>query len=414
MQTFGKALRNSLPALGLGLLGALGAASVTVTAPAAYAQKVTAKKEFVENLNAASAALSSRNWSQAIAKADAAAAHASGAQQRAAIEQIRVAASCDTSIKNHQGCISAIEKAKSAGGLPGSVTKNYDQMLAGRYADAGNGAKALAQTKANISAYGGTSTEHAFVAKKELEAKNFAGAQSAINKALAGGKGTKAQYNILLNALAGQNKMDEYYKTLERIAPQMGDETYWRMLIDRTKKEPTYRSREVELDVFRAMEGAKVRLKPDEQFQMAEAARNRGIAVEAANAWAVLVKAGDANATKNKALIDSVTKAAAADKATELAKSEVTGATRASGEPLAAVAEGYLAAGNAAKAIEVFNKAIAKGEMPPATVDLVKLRLGVAQFKGGKKADAVKTWQSIKADNGAAWLAKAWIAISKS
>ena len=209
MQTFGKALRNSLPALGLGLLGALGAASVT--APAAYAQKVTAKKEFVENFNAANSALSSRNWSQALAKADAAAAHASGAQQRGAIEQIRVAASCDPSIKNHQGCIAAIEKAKASGGS-GLPTKNYDQMLAGRYADAGNAAKALAQTKENISKYGGTSTEHAFVAKKELEGKNFAGAQTAINKAISAGKPTATHYNILLNALSGQNKMDEYSK----------------------------------------------------------------------------------------------------------------------------------------------------------------------------------------------------------
>ena len=262
MQTFGKILRNSLPALGLGLLGALGAASVAM-APAAYAQKVTAKKEFVENIQAAQAAMNSRNWSQALAKADAAAPHASGAQQRGAVEQIRVAASCDGSIKNHQGCISAIEKAKAAGGLPGSLTKNYDQMLAGRYSDAGNAAKALQQTKANIAAYGGTSTEHAFVAKKELEAKNFAGAQSAINKAIANGKPTATHYNILLNALAGQNKMDEYYKTLERIAPSMGNDTYWRMLIERTKKEPNYRSNDASLDVFRAMEAAKVKLKPD-------------------------------------------------------------------------------------------------------------------------------------------------------
>jgi tetratricopeptide (TPR) repeat protein len=411
MQTFGKALRNSLPALGLGLLGALGAAGVT--APAANAQKVTAKKEFVENFNAANSALSSRNWSQALAKADAAAAHASGAQQRGAIEQIRVAASCDPSIKNHQGCIAAIEKAKASGGS-GLPIKNYDQMLAGRYSDAGNAAKALAQTKENISKYGGTSTEHAFVAKKELEAKNFAGAQSAINKAISAGKPTATLYNILLNALAGQNKMDEYYKTLERIAPSMGNDTYWRMLIERAKKEPTYRSNDVGLDVFRAMEAAKVSLKPQERFEMAEAARNRGIAIEAANAWAVLVKAGDANATKNKALVDSVTKAAALDKATELAKSEAIAATRATGEQFGIVAEGYLASGNTAKAIELFNKALAKGEMPAGTADLVKLRLGVAQMKAGKKADAVKTWQSIKADNGAAWLAKTWIAISKS
>lgn len=413
MQSFGKALRNSLPALGLGLLGALGAASVAL-APAAYAQKVTAKKEFVENIQAASAALGSRNWSQAIAKAEAALPHASGAQQRGAVSQILVGASCDSSIKNHQGCIAAIDKAKAAGGLPNNIIKNYDQMLAGRYADAGNAAKALQQTKENISKYGGTATEHAFVAKKELEAKNFAGAQTAINKAIAAGKPTSTHYNILLNALAGQNKMDEYYKTLERIAPSMGNDTYWRMLIERAKKEPTYRSNDVGLDVFRAMEAAKVNLKPQERFEMAEAARNRGIAIEAANSWAVLVKAGDANATKNKTLVDSVTKAAAADKATELAKSEATAATRATGEQFGIVAEGYLANGNATKAIELFNKALAKGEMPVGTADLVKLRLGVAQMKAGKKADALKTWQSIKADNGAAWLAKTWIAISKS
>jgi len=414
MQTLGKALRNSLPALGLGLLGALGAASVAVTAPAAYAQKVTAKKEFVENFNAANAALGSRKFSDAIAKADAAAPHASGSQQRAALEQIRVAASCDTSIRNHQGCISAIEKAKAAGGLPGSIVKNYDQMLAGRYSDAGNAAKAMQQTKANIAAYGGTSTEHAFVAKKELEAKNFAGAQTAINKAISSGKATSVHYNILLNALAGQNKMDEYYKTVERIAPSMGNETYWRMLIERTKKEPTYRPNDVSLDVFRAMEAAKVNLKPQERYEMAEAARNRGIAIEAANSWAVLVKAGDSNVAKNKALVDSVTKAAAADKASELAKSEAVAATRASGEQFGIVAEGYLANGNATKAVELFNKALAKGEMTPGTADLVKLRLGVAQMKAGKKSDAVKTWQTIKADNGAGWLAKTWIAISKS
>ena len=45
MQTFGKTMRNSLPALGLGLLSAFAVASVAaVTAPVAIAQKVTAKK----------------------------------------------------------------------------------------------------------------------------------------------------------------------------------------------------------------------------------------------------------------------------------------------------------------------------------------------------------------------------------
>jgi len=51
--------------------------------------------------------------------------------------------------------------------------------------------------------------------------------------------------------------------------------------------------------------------------------------------------------------------------------------------------------------------------MDPGAADLVKIRLGIAQFKGGKKPDARKTWETVKADNGAAWLAKSWLAIAK-
>lgn len=414
MQTFGKAMRNSLPALGLGLLGALGAASVTFVAPAAYAQKVTAKKEFVENLQAASTALSSRQWSTAIQKADAAWPHASGSQQKAAVEQIRVAASCDASIKNHTGCISAIEKAKATGGLPNAIEKNYNQMLAGRYADSGNTSKAIAQTKSNITSYGGSATEFAYVAKGELNAKNYNEAVKYAQKAIdASGKPNKLHYNILLNSYQAQNKLDDFYRVVEKIAPIFREDTYWRMLIERARKEKNYRSAESQIDIYRALQAAGVKLKSDEMYEMAEAARNAAVPVEAANIWEQMVKANDPQVAKNKALIDSVKKQAAADKATELAKSEASAATRASGDPYATVADGYLAAGNPAKAAELYQKSLAKGEMTPGKVDLIKLRLGVAELKGGKKADAVKTWQSIKADNGAAWLAKSWIAISK-
>lgn len=414
MQTFGKAMRNSLPALGLSLMTALGMASASfVAAPAAHAQN-KAKKEFVENFNAASSALSSRQWSTAISKADAAWPHAANTQQKSALEQIRVAASCDASIKNHAGCIAAIEKAKATGGLQSSIVKNYDQMLAGRYADSGNGAKALAQTKANITAYGGTSTELAFVAKKSLEAKNYPEAVTYINKAIAAGKPTATQYNILLNAYQAQGKLDDFYRTVEKIAPIYKTETYWRMLIERSRKEKTYKTGIAGLDVYRALEAAGVKLKPEEKYEMAEMARNRGVPIEASAAWDDLVKMNSPQVAKSKGLIDDLKKRAAADKATELAKSEATAATRASGDPYGVVAEGYMAAGNYAKAIEVFNKAIAKGQMEPGATDLIKVRLGVAQFKGGKKADAVKTWQAVKADNGAAWLAKSWLAIAKS
>ena len=414
MQTFGKTMRNSLPALGLGLMTALGMASASfVAAPAAHAQN-KAKKEFVENYQAASSALNSGQWSTALSKADAAWPHAANTQQKSALEQIRVGASCAPSIKNNAGCIAAIEKAKSTGGLQSSIVKNYDQMLAGRYSESGNSAKALAQTKANISAYGGTSTELAFVAKKSLEAKNYSDAVTFINRAIAAGKPTATHYNILLNAYQAQGKLDDFYRTVEKIAPIYKTDTYWRMLVERSRKEKNYHSNDAALDVYRALVGAGVRLKSDEQWEMGDAARKRGLAIEAANAWDVLVKANDPLAVKNKGLIDSTKAKAAQDKATGLAQSEATAPTRASGEPFADTAEAYMATGNYAKAIELFDKGLKKGEIDPGKVELIKVRMGVAQFKGGKKADAVKTWQSVKADNGAAWLAKSWMAIAKS
>jgi TolA-binding protein len=73
-----------------------------------------------------------------------------------------------------------------------------------------------------------------------------------------------------------------------------------------------------------------------------------------------------------------------------------------------------MGAGDYKKAIDLFGKALEKGNMEAGATDLVKLRLGIAQWKGGQKDAAKKTWQSIKSDNGAGWLAKSWLAIAKS
>ena len=417
MQTFGKTMRNSMSALALGMT-AFGLASVTlVTAPAAIAQKNTAKKEFVENITAANAALGAKRYAEAITKADAAASHAEGAQQKAAVEQIRVAANCGGT--NAQACITAIEKGKTVSGIPAAVQQNWDKMLAGKYDAAGQSAKAAAQTKANIDKYGGTANELQFIARKELDAKNYADAVKYAQKA-ADAKGGATAYNIMLNALSAQNKMDEYYKVVERIAPVMKNDNYWRMLIERTKKEPKYKSNDALLDVYRALDAAGVKLSTTEQKEMADLALNRGSAIEAEKIWAPLFKAGtlggasDKDADRNNRLYKRAQEDAKADKATNLAKTEAEAATKTTGDQYANAAESYLGAGDYAKSIDLFGKALAKGNMDPGATDLVKVRLGIAQFKGGKKADATKTWQSIKADNGAAWLAKSWLAIAKS
>ena len=417
MTTFGKTMRNCLPAIGLGLVGAFGLASVTaVTAPAAYAQP-KAKKEFVEAYTAARTALAAGKYQDALSKVDTAWQHAEGAAQKSPLQQMRVQAYCQ-GLKNHQKCVEAVEAAKSTGGLTSEQIKNYDKLLAGEYDAMNQPAKALAQTKANVEKYGGTAAELQYIARKELDAKNYGEAIKFAQKAV-DAKGGGVAYNIMLNAYSAQNKMDEYYKLLERIAPIMKQDTYWRPYIERAKKEPKFKSQDALLDVYRTLDAAGVKLNPTEVKEMADMALNRGNAIEAEKIWAPLFKNGtlggpnDKDAERNKRLFQRAQDDAKADKAGELAASEAAAATKATGDAYASTAEAWLGAGDYAKAAGLFQKALDKGNMDVGVTDLVKLRMGIAQYKGGKKADAVKTWQSIKADNGAAWLAKAWVGISK-
>jgi len=422
MQTFGKAIRNSLPAIGLGLISAFGLAAVTaVTAPAAVAQ-IKAKKEFVENFQAASAALQARQFQVALDKANAAQPHAADNQQKSAVEQIRVAAY--GSMKNYAAQIKSIELALQLG-VPAELQKNYKGMLAGAYASTGNEAKAMQLTKEYIDAYGGDSTQYAYVAKQSLNSKDYDGAvnyaQKAITQAQKEGKGANATYyNIILNAHVATKNMDEYYKVLERVAPILNKEIYWRPLIERTKNEPKYKSNDALLDVYRSLDAAGVKLSTKEQQEMGEMALNRGMAIEAEKVWAPLFKEGtlggasDANAERNKKLYARAQADAKEDKAGGLAQSEKDAANKPTGDVYAITGESYLAAGDYPKAVELIQKGLAKGQMEPGAVELAKLRLGIAQIKAGQKDDGRKTLSEIKGDNGSAWLAKVWVALSKT
>lgn len=417
MQTLGKTIRNSLPAVGLGLIGAFGVLAVTtVSAPAATAQ-VRAKKEFVENYEAARAALQAQQYQGAIDKANAAEPHAADDQQRSVLEQIRVPAYY--SLKNWPEVIKSIERAQQLG-IPEEIKKNYLGMLAAAYAETGNEAKAIELTTKYIETYGGTPDQYAFLAKRKLDAKAYNEASSyaekAIEQAQKDGKAVNPlHYNILLNAYANAGNLDEYYKILEMVAPVLNKPEYWRPLIERARKEPKFKSAEAMLDVYRTLEAAKVPLKPEEQRDMGEMALNAGMSVEAERVLAPLFTGGPVDAATEpyrrfyvKAQAD-----AKADKAGGLAQSEKEAASKPTGVVYIRTGESYLGSGDYAKAADLIQKGLEKGSLEPGMVELAKLRLGIAQLKTGQKEEARKTWAEVKGDNGSAWLAKVWTLLSK-
>lgn len=423
MQSFGKAMRNTLPALGLGLMTVAGFATVTaVTAPAAYAQ-AKAKKEFVENYNKAQEALKAKNWTGAISAADAAAPHAADNAQKSALFSIKIAASHGGGKK--QDLIKNIEAQMALGGMDAAATKRNREVLFGTYAELGNEAKAGELIKAYISDYGGTSTQYAWLAQRALDGKSYgeaiSNAQKAIDAARKEGKKPSDRfYNIKLNAYIGQKDMDGYYKTLEEVAPQYPKDIYFRPLIDKATKDAKFSRQSTMLDIYRAYVGAGVDMKPEEKVLMAESALARNVPIEAEKILEPLVKAGtiggatDKNAERNKRLITSIQTGAKADKDGGLADSEKEAATAPTGIVYVNTGEAYFGAGDYAKAADLIKKGLEKGSLKPEDEALAKLRLGMAQFKAGQKDAARTTWNEIKADNGAESLARAWIAISKT
>jgi hypothetical protein len=423
MQTFGKTIRNSLPAVGLGLLSAFAlAGAAAVAAPAAVAQQppqIKAKKEFVESFNAARTALQAQQFQAAIDSANAAEPHAADNQQKSAIEQVRVPAYY--SLKNWAGVIKSIENAQALG-IPEDLKKNYLGMLAGAYSESGNEAKAVELTTQFIEAYGGTPDQYAFLAKRKLDAKAFSEssgyAEKAIAQAQKDGKPANAtHYNILLNAYAGGGNLDQYYKTLETVAPLLNKPEYWKPLIEGAKRQPKYKRDEALLDVYRALEQAKVPLKPEEQRDMGEIALNAGMSIEAERVLAPLFGNGaggsDPDAERYRKIYAKAQNDAKADKAGGLAQSEKEAASKPTGVVYVRTGESYLGAGDYAKAAELMKKGIEKGQLEPTTLELAKLRLGIAQMKAGQKEEARKTWAEVKGDNGSAWLAKVWTLLSQ-
>jgi hypothetical protein len=423
MQSFSKAMRKRLPAIGLGLVSAFGVMSVTaVTAPVAYAQKqAKTSPEFGKPMQEAQALIQSGKFTEALAKVDAAAPHAKSPQEKLGVEQFRTAIYANT--KNNAQLVKSLETQLTLG-VDAATAKKHKEVIAGLYAQMGQDAKATQLTKAYVQEYGGTSAQYAFLASDALRNKDYAGATSFGDKAIEqarkeGKRPDEKWHNIVMKAAYDSNNMPAYYTALEKAAADYPKEIYWRALIERATKEPKYSRTQTQLDVYRALVAAKVQLKPEDQMAMGEQALARGLPGEAAKIFEPLFKAGtvggegDKNAGRNKKLYETAQAGAKDDSSGGLAQSEKDAAAAPTGITFVDTGEAYMGLGDNAKAIDLINKGIAKGGMEPGQLALAQLRLGIAQFKAGQKEEARKTWASVKSDNGAEVLAKNWITISR-
>jgi len=227
-------------------------------------------------------------------------------------------------------------------------------------------------------------------------------------------KGTPpSQEDLRLLASAAIKMKDDptYLLALEKLATYYPTDEIRADLLNRgVARKPGFDAQTNMINVYR-MESTMVKsMSADEYVDLAELSLQAGFPTEAKKAmdagYAANVLGTGANAAKHKALRDKATKGAA-DDAKNIAAGEASASKAKTGAGLVNLGWAYATMDQYDKGIGFIQQGIAKGGLK--SPEEAKLRLGMAQARGGKKADAISTFQGIKGGGGAGDLAKYWV-----
>lgn len=215
----------------------------------------------------------------------------------------------------------------------------------------------------------------------------------------------------LLAASQGQVKDSAgYLATLARLAGSTGKTDYWDELINRTVRQDGFADERLRLDVYRLRQVVGIALEGDEIGDMADRAAKAGLPAEAQALLDAGYQAGllgkGSNAAADKKLQESVTKAAAQDKAT-LADSEASAQKAPNGNPLVGLGLALSGTGAHERGLALMQQGIAKGGL--RRPDDTQLHLGQVALRAGKLDVARTAFQSVKGSDGTADLARLFL-----
>jgi hypothetical protein len=408
---------------------ASGALAAPVLAPA-MAQKApppagpAVNKQMVKPLNDAVAAMAAQNWPDAKAKLDAAGAAAKTPQEKLIVEQQRLRVA--TEMKDNAGMLAAVKASIATGAMDPDTLKRFKQALGAAYAATGDAANATASNRAYVDEYGGTAGEYGAIATEARKAGDWATADKYVVKAMEAAKAANAPAADIEKYLSFQvhtywdaKAYDKYTAGMGAIiAAYPGKDDYWRELVARAQAEPGYAAaqKDILLDVYRVML-ATFKLTPAEKSTMAATALSRDLPNEALNILKPLIDKGELGGAADTRAELNKKNFADAERKTKLeesglAKEEKESAAKGDATYMAQVGEVLLTHAEYARAAPLLKASLDKGIADAGKADIVRLHLGIAQLKSGDKAAAKATFASIKADNGATGLARAWTVLA--
>ena len=249
--------------------------------------------------------------------------------------------------------------------------------------------------------------------------KDYAGAKTELAQIVAdaekaGKTPTQEDLKLLLSAAHEAKDNAAYASAVEKMVAYYPTDEYWNELIRvGVIKKPGFNADNF-MTVLRLEFAATKTMREEDYVDLAETALREGFPTEAKNAmdagYAAGVLGKGANAKAHGQLRDRANKQAA-DDAKNIASGEASAAKSKNGAGLVNLGWAYVTMGQYDKGIGFMQQGIAKGGLKQP--DEAKLRLGAAQAKAGRKDEAIKTFESVKASGGFSDAARLWVMLLK-
>jgi hypothetical protein len=328
----------------------------------------------------------------------------------------RMKLSLASATSNDQMAMTALEAIIGSNRLQGAQQAEFIQALGNYYYNAKNYPKAIEWFKRYQKESPTPEKVRASLVRSYYLSNDFAAAKTELLPIIAASEaaGTPpSQEDLRLLASAAIKLKDDptYLVALEKLATYYPTDEIRADLLNRgVSRKPGFDAQTNMINVYRLESSMVKTMGADEYVDLAELSLAAGFPTEAKKAmdagFAANVLGTGANAAKHKALRDKATKGAA-DDAKNIAAGEASATKAKGGAGLVNLGWAYATMDQYDKGISLIQQGIAKGGLKAP--EEAKLRLGMAQARGGKKADAIATFQTIKGGGGAGDLAKYWI-----
>ncbi len=322
------------------------------------------------------------------------------------IERVRAAAA--SSAGDYDAAAKSFETLIASGRLSASESANFSQGLVGIYMRAREFGKANAAIQKAL-AKGDDPKLRAYLIQNYVSMGNTGEAMRLLKADLSRGTPQEDQLKMLANLQNMTGDKGGYVATIERLAANYPQPSYWADLLNRVTGKKEFSSR-LNIDVLRLKMAQNLIKKPSDYMELAQLVLRDGAAGEAVRIIEKGYKAGvlgvGADAARHQRLKDLADKTLA-DNAKNLATQEAALTKAKDNDGLVNLGYALVQAGQADKGLKMMEAAIKAGDLKRP--EDAKLRLGEAYAAAGKKQQAVAILKTVGGQDGTAELARYWI-----